>query len=267
MSGSGSYPDPFVQIVYPDTTVQDEAGYCHRMARAVFNAPWVSGLDSATKAANATWWRYETRDMPNVAVPVWFDHWGTYGGVFGNWGHVVVWVPGHGFLSSPWYKKYGQEWYPTIEDVERTFNATFRFWTEDINGLRVAEQESEDIVAISDDDINRIVWGIMTHPISREGSDVDGNPQVGETNPRAVFAWTDALFSYAVSETRKAKVEVVSKLEEVQNTLLNAIERGVEVDPEVIKDAIAQALADKQLPSAAEIAKTVNDDVSKRMSA
>ncbi|MGO3147075.1 MAG: hypothetical protein ACTIJ6_05280 [Leucobacter sp.] len=130
------------QLVKPRTGVTDGAGWCHRMARAVFNAPLVYGLDSATKAANATKYRHTTRKMPNVAVPVWFWHYGTYGGVTGEFGHVVVWVPGRGFLTSPWYLAHGQEWYSTLEEIERRFNAKYRFWSEDINGLRVAEPKS-----------------------------------------------------------------------------------------------------------------------------
>lgn len=131
------------QIVAPRTGVTDGAGWCHRMARAVFNAPLVYGLDSATKAANATKYRHTTRKMPNVAVPVWFWHYGTYGGVTGEFGHVVVWVPGRGFLTSPWYLAHGQEWYSTLEEVERRFNSKYRFWSEDINGLRVAQPASK----------------------------------------------------------------------------------------------------------------------------
>ena len=131
------------QLVQPRADTTDGAGWCHRMARGVFGAPLVAGLYSATKAADATKHRHATRAMPNVAVPVWFDHDGDYDGTgVKNWGHVVVWIPGRGFLTSPWYLKHGQEWYSTIEDIERTFRAKFRFWSEDINGLRVAEPTS-----------------------------------------------------------------------------------------------------------------------------
>lgn len=137
-----------IQLVQPNTGARDFAGWCHRFARAVFNAPLVAGLDSATKAANATEYRHHTRAMPDVAVPLWFDHDGDYDGTgVKNWGHVVVYVPGAGFLSSPGYAKFdasgreipSQEWFASIEAVERTFNARFRFWSEDINGLRVAQ--------------------------------------------------------------------------------------------------------------------------------
>lgn len=101
---------------------------------------------SATVAANATKLRNSSRTMPNVAVPVWFDHWGTYGdygGTYANWGHVVVWVPGRGFLSSP-VTGFGSLWLSSIEAVERTFQAKYRFWTLDINTLQVAKELQPD---------------------------------------------------------------------------------------------------------------------------
>lgn len=134
---AGSQPgERFIQLVQPNTTVEDAAGYCLRFSQSVFRAPVKYG--SAKEASDATTLRHYERDMPNVSVLVWFDHYGTYGGVYKNWGHVVPWIPGHGFLSSP-PAGYGQRWYPTLDAVERAFNAKFLFTSEDINGLRVAE--------------------------------------------------------------------------------------------------------------------------------
>lgn len=145
----------FTQLVAPNTFTKDATGMCLRFAQSVFGAPVAHR--SATDAANATKFRHHTREMPDVAALVWFDHYGTYQGEYANWGHVVAWVPGNGFLSSPG-SGYGQQWFPSIDAVERTFNAKFRFWTEDINTLRVAEpaqtkpvempEEEGDIMAI-----------------------------------------------------------------------------------------------------------------------
>lgn len=102
---------------------------------------------TATIAADATKLRIASRTMPNVAVPVWFWHYGTYGGVSGEYGHVVLWVPGRGFLSSPSYSKWSNgrevpwsQWFSSIEEIERTFLAKFRFWSLDINTLQVARE-------------------------------------------------------------------------------------------------------------------------------
>lgn len=127
----------YIQIKSPNLNQQTEAGWCLKFSQDAFSAPRM--YSSATQAANATEFRSSSRTMPNVAVPVWFDHWGTYQGAYDNWGHVVVWVPGRGFLSSPW-AGFGQVWLSSIDSVERTFNAKYRFWSLDINTLQVAKK-------------------------------------------------------------------------------------------------------------------------------
>lgn len=125
------------QLIYPNLNQQTGAGWCLKFVQDSFGAPRMYA--SATDAANATKLRITSRSMPNVAVPVWFDHWGTYQGRYANWGHVVVWIPGRGFLSSP-VTGFGQLWLSSLEAVERTFNAKYRFWSLDINTLTVAEK-------------------------------------------------------------------------------------------------------------------------------
>lgn len=126
----------YKQIVSPNLSTETGAGWCLKFVQDSFRAPRM--YNSATQAANSTKSRNSSRYMPSVAVPVWFDHWGTYQGVYDNWGHVVVWVPGRGFLSSPGIG-YGQLWLGSIGAVEKTFNAKYRFWSLDINTLTVAE--------------------------------------------------------------------------------------------------------------------------------
>lgn len=127
----------YTQIVAPRTGTVDGAGWCLRFAQSVFGAPVAH--PSAKAASEATKYRHATRTLPNASVLLWFDHWGTYGGVYANFGHVAVWVPGKGILTSPYYKAHGQEWYGSIADIERIFKAKFLFWSEDINGLRVVK--------------------------------------------------------------------------------------------------------------------------------
>lgn len=137
----------FKQLITPNLRARADAGNCLVMAQNITGAP--AQNPSATEAANRTKFRHGSRQMPNTVAVLWFDHWGTYGrpAQYKNWGHVVVYVPGKGFASSspnPW--EYDGEdtgggiyWYDSIEAVERTFNASFRFWSEDINGRRVCE--------------------------------------------------------------------------------------------------------------------------------
>lgn len=149
----------FTQLVEPRTGTKDATGMCLQFAQSVFGAPAMH--ESATIAANHTKFRHHTREMPNVAVPVWFDHWGTYGDParYDNWGHVVAWVPGNGFLSSP-AGGYGQQWFPSVDAVERAFGARFRFWSEDINGLRVAESLGDDMTPEQSQKLDAIYAGL-----------------------------------------------------------------------------------------------------------
>lgn len=130
----------FRQLVSPNLGVVDGAGWCLRFTQSVWGAP--ARYESAWYAWTATQKKHSAAEpLPEDAgVVVWFSHYGTYGNPprYDNWGHVVSWIPGSGFLSSP-TSGTGQKWLATIQDVERTFNSTYVGWSEDINGLQVAE--------------------------------------------------------------------------------------------------------------------------------
>jgi hypothetical protein len=134
------------QISSPRDDVKSEPGWCLWFAQEVWQVP--HQYATAWDAWQATQFKHEGRDLPDVCVPVWFDHWGTYGDPprYGQYGHVVTYFPGRGFLSSPG-RNYGQEWLATIEAVERRFNSTFVGWSEDMRpGVRVVEQVEDDEV-------------------------------------------------------------------------------------------------------------------------
>jgi hypothetical protein len=129
----------WTQLVQPNVSVTDSAGMCLRFTQSVWGAP--VKYASAWDAWQATTLKHSVAEnIPdNVAVVVWFSHWGSYGQPlrYDNWGHVVSWVPGRGYLSSPG-RGVGQQWFATIGEVERFFNAGYVGWSEDINGLQVA---------------------------------------------------------------------------------------------------------------------------------
>ena len=131
------------QLVNPNPNVTDAAGFCLRFTQTVWGAP--VRYNTAWDAWKATKLKHVGEFLPDVAVPIWFDHWGTYGGVYGQYGHVVTYFPGRGFLSSP-TSGVGQNWLKDIQHVERVYNSKYVGWSEDINGLRVAE--------IGDDELN-----------------------------------------------------------------------------------------------------------------
>lgn len=136
----------YTQTTPINTGAQDNAGMCLRFAQKVFSTkPY--GYDSAWTAWEHTAVKHYDRNFPAVAAPVWFSHMGTYGNpaTYKNWGHVVAWIPGSGFLSSPG-QGFGQQWFGSIEEIERYFRCTFVGWSEDINDLTVmawAEDSSE----------------------------------------------------------------------------------------------------------------------------
>ena len=138
-----------MQLVAPNLSARDVTGACLRFVQRVYQnrntyyyrSAWIAWLNAEHKSTG--------RAMPDVSVPVYFKHFGTYNDglgqygddparpYYGNWGHIVSWVPGKGFLSSPATGE-GQDWYTTIEAVERAFNATYAGWALDVGGLTVA---------------------------------------------------------------------------------------------------------------------------------
>lgn len=130
----------WTQLVTPQV-VDDNAGMCLRFAQSVYGAPVKHA--SAWDAWNATTLKHEDRNLPPVSVPVWFSHYGTYGGIYANWGHVVAYFPDRGqFLSSPG-SGYGHAWLNSIEEVERMFNSSYVGWSEDLNGLQIAQHTND----------------------------------------------------------------------------------------------------------------------------
>lgn len=137
----------FKQLVTPNFEAQSAAGACLIQAQKVVGAG--GGPYSATVAANQTQHQHWDRNLPSDSIAVlWFSHWGTYWNyiqqryTYEDYGHVVVWSPSAfgmgrgGFYSSP-RSGIGGEWFSSIADVEAAFNSTYRFWSEDLNGVRV----------------------------------------------------------------------------------------------------------------------------------
>lgn len=116
-------------------------GFCLSHVRQSFGLKAV--FPSASSAADATQFRHTGREMPDLFVPVWFDHWGTYQGVWGNWGHVVYWDPAkEHFVSTPIADQSGRagvEYFGSLEEIEAVVGGSFRFWSEDVNGFRVVQ--------------------------------------------------------------------------------------------------------------------------------
>lgn len=236
------------QLVTPNTSVQDYAGFCLRFVQSVNGSP--ARYASAWDAWLATEHKHETRDLPDVSVPCWFEHWGTYGEppTYGNWGHVVQYVPGAGFVSSPVGKlgTYGQSWFGTLEEVERTFNARFVGWSEDINGLKVVENTFTPDPASGDENMYAVAayddgwagfWNMTTGQVGHidtveEWNRIAGNLKVWKFADSGAFnAWKAKYATVLPLNVDSAAIaaEVVAQL---GNTEINV-------------DALASAIAAK----------------------
>lgn len=137
------------QIVEPNLEAEDIPGFCLRFIDKVFPGS-TPGIPTAWAAWELTELKHSDQNFPPVSVPVWFDHWGTYGGVYGRYGHVVAWVPGQGFVESGTRQGgKGQQWHSTIKEIERYNNCTFVGWSEDMPGNVVATETPEEKVIMS----------------------------------------------------------------------------------------------------------------------
>lgn len=126
--------------VTPNLDAVDTAGYCLRMQQKVWGAP--ARYATAWDSWQANPDKHADYELPNIPITIWFDHWGTYGGQYGRYGHVATHVPGRGILSNPG-RGIGQKWYNTIEECERDCNAKYVGWTTSINGLTIATFSNE----------------------------------------------------------------------------------------------------------------------------
>jgi len=117
-----------------DTTVVGRAGWCLVYARSMFRVG--AKYPSAQTAYVATKHKHPASEkLPTVPVPVWFS-WGVFG-------HVAVWVPNKGVYSSP-ISGTGRLIAKSPQDLvaiykRYRFGLTYKGWSEDINGVRVAQ--------------------------------------------------------------------------------------------------------------------------------
>jgi hypothetical protein len=123
----------YAQIRSANPNAKSYPGYCLQLVtESFFTTP--GGHNTARDAWDASGTKNTSRDLPNVQVPVFFSWVGTIDGIRKDWGHVVTYFPGRGFLSSPgkWTDGYGNQWFASIDAVTRWFNAPYLGFTLDI---------------------------------------------------------------------------------------------------------------------------------------
>lgn len=131
---------------------EDGLGWCLRFTQSAFNAP--VAYPSARSAWDGQKGRHVGERPPKgVAVPIWFDHWGSYGSPasWGNWGHVAVSLPDGRVFTSPMYASQLSHWdagkgtmvgsaiYPSIEALQKVIGGspTYLGWSEYLNGKQI----------------------------------------------------------------------------------------------------------------------------------
>jgi hypothetical protein len=145
----------FTQIISPNLDTVDGAGWCLRFVSKAFGIN-TNGYPSSTAAAEAS--QIRSDNLPDVAVLVWFDHYGSYGTPpkYDNWGHVMIYVPGKGFFGSPG-NGVGNIWLNSIQEIEQYFNATYKGWSLDLAGTPVAAENNKPITGRKDKDMYTVI--------------------------------------------------------------------------------------------------------------
>jgi hypothetical protein len=127
------------QLKVPNLSISGVSNLCLVYVRSVFGI--AAKYAYAWLAWQNTTAKHQNRDLPDVCVALWFSYTATIDGIRRNWGHVAVWVPGKGIYSTT---RTGVKLFAGIADVERHIGCSYVGWSEDINGVSVAERMPED---------------------------------------------------------------------------------------------------------------------------
>jgi len=135
----------YKQLVAPDLSVVGTVGGCLSYARRMFGAP--GGTLYASQAWRNTQYKHADQDFPSVAILIWFDYF--IGG--SNQGHVATRLPDGLIYSSPYKLGTGHAVLNSITELIRMYSENGKHpmrylgWSEDINGVRVAINEGENM--------------------------------------------------------------------------------------------------------------------------
>lgn len=121
----------------PNTKQTANAGGCLAFTFRAFGEKNGWGFQLARQAWDGQANRHPGKKPPKgVRVPVWFDHWGTYSGVYKNWGHAAISLGDGSILSSP-LSGHGQVIFRSIADLERRLGARYLGWSESLDGTQI----------------------------------------------------------------------------------------------------------------------------------
>lgn len=157
------------QLIQPNLNVSVPAYYCLSYSNKVF------GIQDGAYYCAADAWngaKFKHYDQPptDVAVPVWFQWYGTVDGETREWGHTAVSVPGKGVYTSP-FTGVGSLRYNNVQELAQAWGTPYLGWSEDISNVRVVEPGANNMADIINDDTSR---QIGYHLLGRNG--FDGRP-------------------------------------------------------------------------------------------
>lgn len=150
----------YTQVITPDLNTVGDVGWCLAFVEKAFD-----DINYSYATAHDGWmgcqFIHKDQNLPaDVCVPIWFDYY--EGGI--NYGHVAIWVPGRGILSSPWRADNTQQWEPDIATIERVYNSKYLGWSEDLMGVRVVKEGD----AMQRETVNYIFRGMLDREPTEE---------------------------------------------------------------------------------------------------
>lgn len=240
------------QLVSPNLGQTSRAGMCLYFSRSSFGAPNVE--ESAWEAWENTKYKH-TDALPNACVPVWFQHYGSYGTppVYKNWGHVADYIPGRGVLSSPiTFVGPGQEWFPSVDALVNAINrimpgskTAYVGWSEDISNVRVVKDD--DMITSNDTAPVRVVMSEC------EGWDFN-QIHSGSVDGQIMGAWVGhswpefIMHTWTVQPTKRQNL--VDKVNELSGLIANLNKRPTQEQLDALSASVADlqgklAIADK----------------------
>lgn len=129
------------QLVKPYLKQEARAGDCLFFTFHAFGGKNGQGNQFARQAWNNQRGRHVGKMPPKgLSVPVWFDHFGTYGNppTYKNWGHAAVSLPDGRVLSSPATAgAFGQTVFASIDALCAALNCTYLGWSEWMDGTQI----------------------------------------------------------------------------------------------------------------------------------
>lgn len=137
----------YTQVTKPNLGVKDGLGWCLRFTQSAFAAP--VAYPTARKAWDGQRGRHMGVYPPlGITVPIWLNHWGTYGGTYGNFGHVAVRLADGRVFTSPmhsgqtnWLTGKGSAIYKDIPSLQAALGGSPSYlgWSEYMNGKQIVK--------------------------------------------------------------------------------------------------------------------------------